>query len=134
MFMIYLKRFNEGINQGTIDHLRIFCEESLAYLADANFYVIVVPKEKDGKIVIALGNKKYGGYSWNDIKYDYIPFLELLKSKYDVLDKVIIMYSIIDEGFKVDFTYDQLLNEDDKLYKLNFVEISIYVNLLGLSF
>jgi hypothetical protein len=137
--MIYLKRFNEGINQGTIDHLRIFCKESLAYLIDADFYVIVIPKEKEGKIVIALGNN--GNiknddfvYNWDDIKYDYITFLEFLKSKYEVLDKVVIMPNIDNEGCKVDFTYEQLLNDDDRLNKFNFVEISIYVKFLGLSF
>jgi hypothetical protein len=148
--MIYLKRFNEGINQGTIDHLRIFCEESLVYLIDSGFSVIVIPKEEDGKIVIALGNngkRKYGGYSWNDIKYDYIAFLEFLKSKYEVLDRVVVRtwinpkgLNIDNEGCRVNFdhiqlrTYDQLLNDDDILNKFNFVEISIYVKFLGLSF
>lgn len=97
--MIYLKRFNEKIqwNKDRPELLK-FCEEYLAYLLDEGFDISVRLHEKENRAYkngirdegyISITNKK-GTFRWNDIKEDFIPFLEMLVMKYDLDEELVI--------------------------------------------
>ena len=79
--MKYLRRFNES-KKTKIEDLQEFCAENLAYLID-NKFIITVGIGYPDKFVKEIHIKKYDNsrFDWNDVKYDFIPFMEeLLKS------------------------------------------------------
>jgi hypothetical protein len=97
--MIHLKRFNEKIqwNRDRPELLK-FCEEYLAYLLDEGFDVSVRLYEKknrsyrdgirdEGYISIQSKNNTF---KWNDVKEDFIPFLEMLVIKYDLVERLVV--------------------------------------------
>ncbi len=89
------------------------CSDTLIYLIDEGYELkvsdICTQKNKDdywlyqvrlesNKIVNSYNNNKYkykknSGFSWNDIKYDYLPLLDILK-------KEIVGYSIEQNKFQ----------------------------------
>lgn len=70
------------------DLIQKWIDDHFAYLKDANFNY----KVKDAKdcIYITFTNTK-GVFTWEDFKYDFLPFLELTKQKYNI-DKNIQYY------------------------------------------
>ena len=81
--MKFLKKINESFNESANeDEVKDFCSDNLAYLTDDDFSLSVY-KYGDGVIEIML-NKNEGNFGWLDIKDDFIPFIELLKSKYNI--------------------------------------------------
>ncbi len=90
MKMIYLKSFNEN-KVNFIDNLKIFCDDYLAFLIDNGFIVRTYSKKNDYCIEIIKGWR--GGrsisvtdFNWDEIKDDFIPFFEILSSKYTIDD------------------------------------------------
>lgn len=63
------------------EHVKKFCEDNLAYLLDAEFVINTNFNLTNIHISIKKGSE---GFKWNDIKYDFIPFLELLNNKYKI--------------------------------------------------
>ena len=58
-----------------------FCEENLAYLIDEGYYVRVFNKGDYSKIRITFKGKDI---VWDSFKDDFLPFIELLREKYDI--------------------------------------------------
>jgi hypothetical protein len=96
--MIHLKRFNEKIqwNRDRPELLK-FCEEYLAYLLDEGFDVSVRLYEKENRLYrdgirdegyISIQSKN-NTFKWNDVKEDFIPFLEMLVIKYDLVERLV---------------------------------------------
>lgn len=93
--MKHLKQFNETNDINYKDQITKLCNDNLAYLKDGGFeydinstpnnkvFNIVIQKEVASGVLpwseIAANNKKRE-FTWNDIKYDFIPFVELLSS------------------------------------------------------
>lgn len=82
--MRHLKRFNESINN-SLEEVKKFCNSNLAFLIDAGFKVEVFDYT-NSPITIVLSKatdprEKNKLYKWNDVKYDFIPFIELLSTK-----------------------------------------------------
>lgn len=90
--MKYIKKFNESMSPREFVYLRNelekFCDENLAYLKDSGYTIHLASDE--GKITIiivktGLDNNKAKKFTWNEIKDDFIPFYELLKSIYNLV-------------------------------------------------
>lgn len=86
--MKYLRKYNESFS----DDLKEFCEIHLSYLMDLGFKVDITPKpwittgEGNYYSLHKLSISKNGEFfSWNDIRDEFIPFYEMLKSNYDLL-------------------------------------------------
>lgn len=126
--MKYLKRYNESV----VNDLEVFCEESLAYLLDNGTLKLKV-KEYKTRNAIFLQSKGFftsEGVSWLDIKEDFIPFIELLSSKYVMRNKNIDFYVVSDNNkeqlnyFHLDEINDDLDIKFEK-YKILQIEISL---------
>jgi len=128
--MKYLKRFNENSKDDyllTIQGLRQFCDEYLAYLKDdgyrivANMHLIEIHKD--------------GGFSYRDVKDYFIPFITFLNDEYE-LEKGRSKFGylspislITKNNIDIDCSVDQIINNKVRSTKLK----SIYIRLLGYS-
>lgn len=84
--MRYIKKYNESLednlqNYVNIDDLKEFCEESLVSLIDDEFYIAVknIPNKK---VTIELNKKE--GFDWEQIKDQYLSFLDRLLKLYSI--------------------------------------------------
>jgi hypothetical protein len=115
------------------------CEQHLVYLQDEGF-IYDVDLNPDlgqdnsdlydsGDIIFKLG-KNDEGFSWNEIKDRFIPFLIMLKKEFDVLEEVqfsinhVNVYLISDEWFDIDELCDDNFEMD---YEIK--EIIININI-----
>ena len=92
--MKYLKSFNEN-TIAKLDAIE-FCKNSLIYLIDEGFEITELSERMYGSTDVTNDDinriwlfKKVNGkksyFRWDDIKDDYIPFLQLLAEKYTIL-------------------------------------------------
>jgi hypothetical protein len=86
--MRYLKKYNESLNSRA--ELLEFCSDRLALLLDEGYNLKVDKKtDKDNEFVITIRkiiDYSNIGFDFNDIKDEFIPFYEMLKEKYDLVD------------------------------------------------
>lgn len=98
--MKHIKPFNES-KENLQQELKDFCETSLAYLLDDGYDISISLRDQvkyPGKnhVIVSLGLpeenylplRPYAGYSkfyWNDVKDYYIPFLQMLVRRYELL-------------------------------------------------
>ncbi len=90
--MKYLKKFNES-NSNKVEDVKKFCNENLAYLIDAGFYLMystsssfidkqkgILPKQ------CSISLHKHSGFmKWDEIVDDFVPFLQILNNKYELV-------------------------------------------------
>lgn len=94
--MKHLKRFDESLQPVEVE-LKDFCETSLAYLLDDGYNVslsqVKYPMKKQ-HIIVSLGLRVANGsnnngyfklFDWDDVKDYYIPFLQMLVRRYELL-------------------------------------------------
>lgn len=100
--MKYLRKFNESKNGWDMienfDNLQKFCNQYLIYLLDEGFELDYDDDEENevDHIEVYLFKKEYREivlFTWDDIKDHYIPFLTLLKEKFDVEDYIYFYYA-----------------------------------------
>ena len=84
--MKYLKKYNESVSFE--NQLETFCKENLAYLIDEGYYVGLDEEVEDEDYLRITFTNMGKNFNWNDIKEDFIPFLELLKEKYEIWDPI----------------------------------------------
>ena len=94
--MKYLKRFNESVDMETVNlptafKLKSFTEDCLAYLLDDGLNVEVQKAYKQEGYEISLYNARE--FTWRQIKDYYIPFIQLLSNRYELLP----LYTFKDE-------------------------------------
>ena len=91
--MKYLKTF-ESIDLEK--DLRDFCETYLAYLLDGDFQLDVIWMGHDYMVhpedcytinLIKLNDYGATGFTWNEVKDSYIPFLHMLDKQYQIMDE-----------------------------------------------
>ena len=85
--MRYLKTFESKIEE---DSITKFCEDNLAYLIDAGFNIVVTENtDNKGELTneYEIFIEKSSGFKWDDLKYDFVPFLELLTMKYEIINR-----------------------------------------------
>jgi hypothetical protein len=85
--MRYLRRYNER-KESTylIEDLKEFCEENLSYLLDSDFSFEVM--EFGSRNTIILRSNNSDGIYFDEIKSDFISFLELLNMKYIIMHEI----------------------------------------------
>jgi hypothetical protein len=89
--MKHLKSFNESKENFT-EELKDFCENSLAYLLDDGYNVSVYKYPMKNYAIVSLGllfensiTFDWKRFYWDDIKDSFIPFLQLLSRRYELL-------------------------------------------------
>lgn len=81
--MRYLRRFNESLG----NELKDLCDDYLAYLKDDNFKVNIIHKPSGvEELCIFKSGQGVNLFTWDDVKYDIIPFLDILSKNYWILD------------------------------------------------
>ncbi len=88
--MKHLKKFNESLEPVEVDELKDFCENCLAYLLDDGYNVSVSMRDQvkypdKPYIIVSLGLLEPRKFYWNDVKDYYIPFLQMLQRRYELL-------------------------------------------------
>jgi hypothetical protein len=129
--MKYLKPFNES-KENLKDELKDFCETSLAYLYDDGYDITLSVRDKVkypgvNHIVVSLGlnqhlsstinsipspGDNYALFSWNDVKDYYIPFIQMLVKRYELLPYLGTAY--LQFNTEMGFQYlslDQVIND-----------------------
>lgn len=125
--MKHLKKFNESINklfennnlEELEEEVRNLCESSLPFLYDNGFEPFVTDVED--MILIELSKyETINGeqdntlltYSWDEIKEEFIPFMEMINEKYKIQE--IVFYENVDNEFSRDdeSTISDLLEQD----------------------
>jgi len=111
--MKYLRSFNESIT----DDLEIFCKENLAYLIDEGFKVNVDRTHKEVKIRIHnFYFPNWTKFTWDDVKDDVIPFLEILSDKYNFFEDIkFVSEDQYHNYFNLEYKYDDVINENFSL-------------------
>jgi hypothetical protein len=104
--MKHLKRFNESKEEEFKD-FKEFCKSNLAFLIDAGFTVDVSYAMYGGGFMLEVMRKGNGLFNWEEIKYDFIPFIELLQisefSKKDIDDKSKVLFSTKTGQYEIPF-------------------------------
>ena len=136
--MKYLKRYNESKDtrsyyfsakpeEGELDELRDFCEIHLAYLIDKDFVVDVSNDftHKNFHISILKEGSKYKGFTWEEIKDYFIPFLTHLSRKYEICYESVKFNPLVNGLPKTYTSYDvdRIISEDELSLFIYFREL-----------
>lgn len=87
--------------------LKKLCNDSLAYLIDDGFKVSF--KREDNILVITIKHRKDKVFTWDEIKYDFISFIEILNKEFEIVKQSI--YSI-----RGTLNVDVVLDTDYSIY------------------
>jgi hypothetical protein len=122
--MKYLKTFEGKSNEYRImstTHIKKFCEDNLAYLLDSGFILIVDRDSRDSSNyeIVILKDKPTDTFSWSDIKYDFIPFFEILDIEYDIISVSGSSYNGYDNSGYVKFTTKRKTGPNEFRFKKN---------------
>lgn len=89
--MKYILKFNESmlsrynLYNTPYKDIKKFCNDHLAFIVDEGFKIeIGKPSYNDYKIFIEISKSVKGEFNYNDIKDDFIPFLEEFVRVYDI--------------------------------------------------
>ena len=125
--MKYLKTYNEAKSrkfgfmakpeEGELDELKDFCETNLAYLVDEDFVVEVSNDytHKNFHISILKEGSKYKGFTWEEVKDYFIPFLTHLSRNYSICYEQV-MFSPLVKKIPQQYTsydVDRIISKDD---------------------
>lgn len=109
--MKYLLKFNEDVSdESELDMLKQFCDENLVSLIDEGYDFYFDETELNG-VKIFLSNNDRQKFKWSDVKDEFLQFLEMLISKYNVYDDEIYFNMYYDKNVRADVN-DLLENED----------------------
>jgi len=124
--MRYLKSYNEAKRrysfsaapeEGELEELKDFCETNLAYLVDEDFVVGVSNDytHKNFHISILKEGSKYKGFTWEEVKDYFIPFLTHLSRNYSICYEQV-MFSPLVKKLPQQYTsynVDRIISKDD---------------------
>lgn len=127
--MKHLRRFNEDLTKDEIQELEEFCEGCLAYLLDEGFEIDYEKGAGDFHWIDLWSsldeNENPISYTWDQVKDYYIPFIQLLKSRYKLVDSIIYVKIGAGQNLATSFTqytFDEVLNDEvyvDRIYSLS---------------
>ena len=130
--MRYLKSFNESKSrkfgfmakpeEGELDELKDFCETNLVYLVDEDFVVEVSNDytHKNFHISILKEGSKYKGFTWEEVKDYFIPFLTHLSRKYVICYESVKFNPLVDGLPRIYISYDvdKIISEEEDFIDL----------------
>jgi hypothetical protein len=125
--MRYLKKYNESLDQ---NELKEFCEGCLAYLTDDLNLTVEPAYKQEGVYEINLYHETKR-FSWQKIKDYYIPFIQLLANRYELVtltgNPLLGFVVKIADDFSgyYHYTYEDIIN--DWVGVTHFNSISVYV-------
>ena len=147
--MKYLKKYNEAKSrkygfmdkpeEGELDELKDFCETNLAYLIDEDFVVEVSNDytHKNFHISILKEGSKYKGFTWEEVKDYFIPFLTHLSRNYSICYEQVMFSPLVNELPKIYISYDvnRIISKEDfsKLPFSNEIPKSAWLQLFPIS-
>ena len=111
--MKHLKRYNESLTPDEVDDLKDFCEVNLAYLLDEDFIVDIDSRfGTTGNVSFDL--KRESGFTWDEIKDHFIPFLQRLSNKYVIIDRIMISFqgTGVNTETRVESRVESLINDN----------------------
>ena len=111
--MKHLKRYNESLTPDGIDDLKEFCEMNLVYLMDEDFIVDIDSRfGTTGNVSFDL--KRESGFTWDEIKDHFIPFLQRLSNKYVIIDRIMISFqgTGVNTETRVESRVESLINDN----------------------
>ena len=84
--MKYLRKFNESYS----DDVQEFCDNNIAYLKDEGYKIYV--NDMGSRIEVSFFMEEWWNtidysltkFNWDDVKEDFIPFIELFNEKYSI--------------------------------------------------
>ncbi len=87
------------------DLLKEFCDDNLAYLKDAGFVYkvdesVVNHYDSNQEVCIKIIRRDLNEFTWEDVKYDLIPFVQLLRRKYSMKRKFRIFTNNSTSGYR----------------------------------
>ena len=108
----YLKSFNEAIEETKlteeqIEELKDFCETNLVYLLDEDFELDIDSRFPGSTGNVSFYLKRESGFTWGEIKDYFIPFLQRLSNKYEIVDRI-----------KIEFTKNNSVPESSSVKSL----------------
>ena len=126
--MRYLKRFNEDLTQDEIKELTEFGQDCLSFLLDEGFEFDYERSIGDCWWLDLYGPQdEYENpiaYTWDQVKDYYIPFLHLLKARYNLVDDSLGRTIHVKLGVGQDiansfanYTFDEVVNEESEMPK-----------------
>lgn len=131
--MKHLRSFNESVDIESLNmvlELKSFTEDCLAYLLDEALEVEVQKAYKQEGYVIILFNSTRE-FSWTQIKNYYIPFIQLLSNRYEVLplntfqeEDFIIKIGANYSGYYY-YTYSDIINDKIGVTKFNYITVRV---------
>lgn len=138
--MKYILKFNEKYN--SFDSLRELVDDSLCYLLDSNYITDIFKYDDIAKIyfrrsdntVSAIGSEDIP-YQWNDIKSQFIPFLEIINDEYainsinfHIKSKSSLVSRILNFKPKVKMNYNKIVNDDMVMgHEIYMIEINLKI-------
>ena len=131
--MRYLKSFNESVDMESLNmvlELKEFTQDCLAYLLDEGLNVEVQKAYKQEGYEISLSNLTRE-FSWRQIKDYYIPFIQLLSNRYEILDlrnmessKMVVKIGANYSGYYY-YTYEDIINDRVGVTKFNSIMVRV---------
>lgn len=124
--MKYLLKFNEDVSdEYELNQLKEFCNENLVSLIDEGYYLFFDESELNG-VKIFLSNDEKQKFKWSDVKDEFIPFLEMLISKYNIYDDEIYFNMFYHKNVRTNVN-DLLLNEGNNELSWKWIENIIFI-------
>ena len=124
--MKYLLKFNEDVSdEYELNQLKEFCNENLVSLIDEGYYLFFDESELNG-VKIFLSNDEKQKFKWSDVKDEFLPFLEILISKYNVYDDEIYFNMFYHKNVRTNVN-DLLLNEGNNELSWKWIENIIFI-------
>lgn len=140
--MKYIRLFNENLQidrKNSFEKIKEFCEENLAYLIDAGFGIYIgdiidihgkyrkymeIALYKKGEMKFFDGDwyeEEDINFNWNDVKDDFIPFIQILSTKYKLTDRIVLHtpFTVLTINDLVDDKVDDIFKGE--LYRIGFL-------------
>jgi hypothetical protein len=116
--MRYLRKYNEEIDRESDpefflklqNDFKLFANECLVYLIDDGFTISI--EIGSYKPDFMLLNNNTTTFTWSDIKDDFIPFIELTKEKFEILNQFSLPFYIITTEGNYTKSLEDMINDD----------------------
>ena len=123
--MKYLKKYNESRQEILLQN---FCQDYLSYLYDEGYEVGINDLGYEYELTFRKHYSFEPGFTWNQIKDQFIPFLITLDNEYDLkrhtgyFSPIVILFVKFYHSSQQTYSLDDIENYDtidsDRIYKL----------------
>jgi hypothetical protein len=135
--MKHLKKYNifeSKKSKSLVKEIKDFCKVNLAYLIDDGINIEVESDEDDDDFIIITLENNYDDFiKWEEIKNDFLPFLELINDKYKLttdnknsskLVRFTTSASWPTHDYKY-FTIDKIMRDDFNIKNIEYIQLFV---------